>query len=238
MRKYLYCLIVLLAIFQLTACKVNQNSGNEVTSNEEVTKEPSSDTLSNNNVVKATEIPNDTDNNKKLIVETVNKFIKSIANKNQNDFIDLMNADGIFVIRNFVSGGYGDRGKDIKNTYTSDNIPVDLQFTVSDELPIIPADLFAESLEKDFTIEDIQAVDDTQLTTATNETATSDILNMISDTLKNSNNQEYSVSIIQLGEYGFMLSEAQLIDGTPVGTFAIFEKTNNKFYLKAIIDLR
>lgn len=222
MRNIIIWLITISLLISLSAC-VNKSSN----TNGEV----------NNNV---TSVKNDEEEpeNKTAIQDAVSKFVESIKNNDENTFRNLIDTDGILVIRNFISGGNGERGKDIKDIYIKENVPDNLEFPVKDEIPVNPADLFTETIIAKLDTVEVKIIEDDELLLITQTTDTLSTINMIAEILKRSNNHDFVPSIVRLGDKGFVLTEAQLVDDLPIGAFAVFVERDDKYYLKALIDLR
>lgn len=98
--------------------------------------------------------------------------------------------------------------------------------------------MFVEAIKLNPDKIELKEIDDDKLALVTQSTDTSEIISMISAMLTKSNSQDLIPSLISLGDNKFVLMEAQLINDMPNGAFAIFEKQEDEYYLKAVIDLR
>ncbi|MDQ0285168.1 hypothetical protein J2Z49_000258 [Desulfofundulus luciae] len=176
-------------------------------------------------------------------IKIIEDFIKSIKNNDAEALKRITSPSGLIIIRNFSSGS-GARGKDIRNLYLPDEIPSNLQFEVSGEVPIILHDLFKKEQIgiKDMPVERLNDLnfnfkDDSKsniLGPPTDEVR--DICGKITST-KDTNNQ-YSSKIFRLGDKEIVLTESALVADSPIGVWAVFEKLNGKYFLRAVIDLR
>src|SRR5947207_10146813 len=77
------------------------------------------------------------------IQHAAKEFVSAI--QNPKELQDLIGDDGLIVIRNFVTGGWGKRGKDIRYSLRKRDVPLDGSFPVKGETPVLLSSLFAES---------------------------------------------------------------------------------------------
>lgn len=180
--------------------------------------------------------------------KAVMEFTVALKNSNAEKLRGIISPKGLIIIRNFVTGGFGVRGKDIRDNYLLYQIPNDLKFPVEGEIPVEPIVLFKRSISADVSMFSIEKINDLRINfrdgieSGKHDPSTSDVRNLISIVLikHESNdiksNPDPKISI--LGDKEFVLSEAILINELPIGVFAIFEKYNNKYVLRAIIDFR
>ena len=82
--------------------------------------------------------------------DTIQHAAKEFASAIQNpkELQDLIGDDGLIVIRNFVTGGFGTRGRDIRYSLQKRDVPLDGSFPVKGEIPVLLSLLFAESAKK------------------------------------------------------------------------------------------
>ncbi|MEW6573238.1 MAG: hypothetical protein AB1374_06355 [Bacillota bacterium] len=183
------------------------------------------------------------DANKEVVsIKIVEDFIKSIKTNDAEALKRIISPSGLIVIRNSSSGN-GARGKDVRNLYLPDKIPSNLQFEVSGELPIVLHDLFKTEVEiKDIPVERLNNInfnfkDDSKSNIfgpPTDEVR--DICGEMTST-RDKNNQ-YSSKIFRLGDKEIVLTESALVADLPTGVWAVFEKLNEKYFLRAVINLR
>lgn len=172
------------------------------------------------------------------INDAADKFINSVKTSNVLAFKSLIAPNGILVVRNFVSGGYGVRGKNVRDLYNKNNIPKDLRFAVRKEVPINISDMFAETLKGDSHMIRLIELNSTRYSTFETKMATAAMVRMLANILRESKANDSEPVLIGLEGNGFVLAEAQLIDNNPNGTFAIFTRKQERYYLEALVDLR
>jgi hypothetical protein len=178
------------------------------------------------------------------IKTTLNVFISSLANKDAEKLIPLISEQGLIVIRNFVSGGNGTRGKDIRERYCRNKIPNDLTFPVHSEIPIEVPVLFPATLKSDLANIPIHQYQShlfdlkDKCTKKEANPGVSDFLSLVDSILITTKASYEHPMIVSLGSKEAVLFEAAYIAGFSTGTFALFEKFQGTYYLRAIMDLR
>lgn len=171
--------------------------------------------------------------------DAISSFLESINNNNSEKFSQIISNSGLVVIRNFSSGTYGARGKNIRNYYTKDQVPENIEFKVDGEIPIKPSELFQGSLNSD--IEKIDEISSTIIkinlvdSKAAISPSTSEVINKLSNILEQVG--DVSPQIIDLNNE-IILSEIRLINDILIGSAAVFIKEDGKIKLRAIIDLK
>jgi Deoxyribonuclease II. len=215
MNRYWIVLIILVAL--ITGCNNNPNI---------------SDVSSANNKAAASSS------------RVIEKFIESIHNKDTDTIKQITSSNGLIVIRNFSSGN-GTRGKDIRNIYAAETIPSDLQFEVNGETPIALQELFKNSQQimvneiPIVKLDDINFSFEDDISRYAIGPSTDDVRDICYELLSPEDTDNPSTPIIyDLGNQELVLTESESAADLPVGNWAVFEKVNGQFLLKAVIDLR
>lgn len=182
---------------------------------------------------------------------TIENFNNAIYKENIDQFKQLISPSGLVIIRNFVSGGYGQRGKNIRNCYLISEIPDNLKFEVDGEVPIdlselFPGKLLNEGIETDYiklngnTFGFKDSIKKENKSVSVPNPPTNEIIENCSEIMEyaNDNNEERKLMVFILGNNEIALTEAQYYNGFSYGNWAIFEKINEKYYLSAIMDFR
>lgn len=177
---------------------------------------------------------NESDNN---IESTIGLFRTSVKNDDLTGFKRLVGRDGLIIIRNFISGGAGVRGKNVRNHYDYTSIPKSLTFQIKGETPVSLKELFHETLnDKDiprYQLENVKIINVREL-----EPSTGTIVDYCIELLGNlALKDDDSPQVIVL-EDGLIIKEASLVNGQPIGVWAFFEKDEAKYFLKGIFDFR
>lgn len=175
-------------------------------------------------------------------IDVAKKFISILNSKDIESFKQMVSPSGLIVIRNFVSGNSA-RGNDIRNIYSAEEIPENLQLPINDEEAIDMTKLFPTSIknsseeiqhlrikEKNFNFKDT-------VNGAVLSPSTSEVWELCGEIQRVTDNKTDSIPLIYiLGDDEFALSEAERDFNT--GTWAVFEKVDNRFYLRALLDFR
>lgn len=176
-------------------------------------------------------------------MQIIESFKNSINNKDTEAFKKIVSPAGLIIIRNFVSGEAGIRGKDIRFYYTVNKIPNDLAFPVIDEIPVKLNELFSKTLQnkRKLTVTEVKKVkydfkDNGEISSRNPPTDT--VISNSRDIIKISENPSDIYELFTLDDSEIVLAEAQLITGILTGNFAVFEKKNGKYFLRAIMDFR
>jgi hypothetical protein len=174
------------------------------------------------------------------LTRDIEDFILSIKNNDAESLKHIISPSGLLIIRNFSSGNNA-RGKDIRNLYSIDKIPANLQFEISGEVPITLHELFNKSQQGKVNNIPVIKINNSSFSfkddieTNNYGPSTAEVRDLCSELISN---KDYSPKIFELGDKEVVLTESSLIAETPVGLWAIFEKLNNKYLLRAIIELR
>lgn len=172
-------------------------------------------------------------------LKVVEKMLLSIKNSDAAALKEIISPAGLIVIRNF-SSGLGARGKDVRNLYSIDEIQDNLQFEVSGESPIDLKELFVESQEASILELPVSQLDSEGFNfihDAENniyEPSSGDIIDLCEEL----SGDEYGSYIAKLGDNEMVLGESQTVSYNVIGNWAVFEKIQGEFFLRAIIDLR
>jgi hypothetical protein len=177
--------------------------------------------------------------------ETMQHAAKDFASAihNPQELRDLIGDDGLIVIRNFVTGGFGTRGKDIRYSFQKKDVPLDGAFPVKGEFPVSLSFLFPASVKKGLDVEfsTVQAKANlcffSKRSKNCNQFPTS---NEAIDSIESaiSGIKLGMVSIVQLSSDEFLYTEGEAIDGLPLGGFAVFSMRQGRYRLVALLDLR
>jgi hypothetical protein len=178
--------------------------------------------------------------------DTIQHAVKEFASAIQNpkELHDLIGDDGLIVIRNFVTGGWGTRGRDIRYSLQKRDVPLDGSFPVKGETPVVLSLLFAESRKKglDSEFSTVQAKSNLCFFSKRSKKCsqfptTNDAINSIAEAI--SDIKLGTISIVQLSSDEFLYTEAaDVIGGLPVGNFAVFSMRQGRYRLVALLDLR
>jgi len=178
--------------------------------------------------------------------DTMQHAAKEFASALQNpkELQNLIGDDGLIVIRNFVTGGWGKRGKDIRYSLRKRDVPLDGSFPVKGETPVVLSLLFAESRKKglDAEFSTVQAKSNLCFFSKRSKKCsqfptTNDAINSIAEAI--SDIKLGTISIVQLSSDEFLYTEAaDVIGGLPVGNFAVFSMRQGRYRLVALLDLR
>ncbi|NLW08533.1 MAG: hypothetical protein GX036_01570 [Firmicutes bacterium] len=156
----------------------------------------------------------------------------------QKDAKEILSPSGLVIIRNFPSGGFGVRGKNVRNYYSLGLLPVDFIFPVKGEIAIDPAELFMGTRKRNLANLPLTTVEGVLFEFKNEgEPPTSEVIELcaqigIEDLL------DESPRVIQLNDKEVVLTESVVTNGIPLGAWAVFERIDNKYLLRAIIDLR
>lgn len=164
----------------------------------------------------------------------VNQFIRAIQSKNSEEIKNMVSPEGLVVIRAFSSGN-GSRGKNIRNVYSKEEIKNTLLFEVKDEEPINIYEAFINISEE------LEATDGKSgynfkdnIVGGEYSPSTDDIIDICSELVGDGEKTKvYSINAEEL-----VLTQSSLSSDLPIGVWAVFEKNGDKFYYRAVIDLR
>ena len=169
----------------------------------------------------------------------IEDFILSIKNNDAESLKQMISPSGLIVIRNFCSG-FGNRGKDIRGLYSIDDIPDDLQFDVIDEIPVSLHDFFKKIQQGEVIDMPVTQINDRyfgftdDIKTKNYGPPTEEVTDLCCYLTSN----DFSPGIFELGEKEVVLTESSLVNYAPIGVWAVFEKQDDTYLLRAIIDLR
>lgn len=172
-------------------------------------------------------------------LKVIEEMLLAIKNSDAAALKEIISPAGLIVMRNF-SSGLGARGKDVRNLYAIDEIQDNLQFEVSGETPIDLKDLFKESQKVSIIELPVSQLDSDgfnfihDVENDIYEPSSDDIIDLCEEL----SSYEYSSYIVKLGDNEMVLGESQIVNYSIIGNWAVFEKTDGEFYLRAIIDLR
>lgn len=193
------------------------------------------------------ETKNEDEDNKQIknendIIYTTKSFLEALNNNDVESFKRLVSPSGLVVIRNFVSGN-GARGKNIRNLYLQEDISKDIEFPVEDEIQLNPQNLFSQSLATSYDKIPIEKVEGTNFNfldsfKTNNYGPTTNRIWEICDDIISSVKQEElnSPMLFDLSGKEFALVES--FDDYNTGNWAVFEKIEDKYYLRAIVEFR
>lgn len=180
--------------------------------------------------------------NEKEILSKIRAFLEITQSDNIDAFKEMISASGLIIIRNFVSGN-NSRGNNIRYVYSSEEIPLDIKFPVNIETPLILKNLFKNSLTLNANQIPIKYIDGTHFNFSDNvkenifEPSNNKVWNICDKIRYNSKDiNDFEPIIFILGEKEFALTESSLKYN--VGSWVIFEKVNNNYYLRAIMDFK
>jgi len=165
----------------------------------------------------------------------VDCFINAIQKTDSVQFKDLVDDNGFIIIRNFVSGGFGIRGQNIRDNFTRVTLPLELEFTINGEPPFILNDLFAGTISSKRLTE--RRIDIKMIGIQRNSPSTDEIIEFCKTLILTLSNNDASPSVISVNG-GFVICEAQIIMDLPIGSFALFDKVGERYYIRALIDLK
>ncbi|AZR74091.1 hypothetical protein BBF96_12200 [Anoxybacter fermentans] len=165
-------------------------------------------------------------------------FSESLKNSDSKTFKQLVSTSGIDIIRNFVSGGFGTRGRNIWRYYSIDSIPSNLKFPIEGEVPVDLSKLFQGTIENKNNKIPIITLKNIQFNFQNDDLTTSQIIDICRKIRSGENENDSSPRIYLLGDKELVLTESEIISGLPIGSWAVFERTGKSYSLRAIIDLR
>ena len=177
--------------------------------------------------------------------DTMQHAAKEFASAVQNPkkLQDLIGDDGLIVIRNFVTGGWGTRGNDIRYSLQKRDVPLDGSFPVKGETPVLLSSLFAESAKKGLDAEFLTVQAKSNLCFFSKRAkncsqfpTTNDAINFIAEAIGDI--KLGTVSIVKLSSDEFLYTEAETIGGWPLGGSAVFSMRQGRYRLVALLDLR
>lgn len=181
------------------------------------------------------------DENNTALSNTIQVFTEALSTSNLGMLQSIISRKGVVIIRKFVSGN-GMRGLDIRDNYFANEIPNDIKFPVKGEAAIVLKDLFKGTLkvnDKDIPVKkiEISAFDFKDGINSERNPTSSEVQEMCGK-IRNlaGNASDFSPMIFALGEKEIALTES-IVDYN-VGDWAIFEKYDNKYFLRAIMDFR
>ena len=156
----------------------------------------------------------------------------------QKDAKEIVSPSGLVIIRNFPSGGFGVRGKNVRNYYSLGLLPVDFIFPVKGEIAIDPAELFRGTRKRNLTNLPLTVIEGVMFEFKNlGEPPTSEVIELCAQ-IGIEGLLDESPRVIQLNDKEVVLTESVVINGIPLGVWAVFERIDNKYLLRAIIDLR
>jgi hypothetical protein len=171
-------------------------------------------------------------------------FINSLKSRDTDSFRKLVSNKGLVVIRNFVSGGFGARGKDIRSCYLPNQIPSNISFDVYGETPIDPAVLFKTVIEGNVDKIQIRTLQGLQFNLLDDcrkgqyAPATNIIYSDADSIIKSISIKDNSPTVVMLNSREMLLCIAQDINGLPIGCFALFECDAGACMLRGLMDFR
>ena len=176
-------------------------------------------------------------NNDDSIDRAIKLFQTAIKNDDATGFGRLADKGGFIVIRNFVSGGGGVRGKNIRNYYDHTSIPKGLDLQVQGETLVSLKALFSETVNTQdipkYSIKNVKVIKVGKL-----QPPTAEIIDYCSDLLRVLDKKDDDSPQIIVLEDGLIGKEASLINGLPIGGWAVFEKVKNQYFIRGIFDFR
>ena len=157
--------------------------------------------------------------------------------KGQKNAKEIVSPSGLVVIRNFPSGGFGVRGKDVRYHYSLESIPVNFKFPVKGEIDIDPGELFMGTVKSNIKSLPLITVEGLEFGFKNkDEPATSKVIELCGRI--GIEDFDGSPRIIRLNDKEIVLTESVVIDDLALGAWAVFERIDNKYLLRAVIDLR
>lgn len=175
------------------------------------------------------------------IRRSVDKFALAIKNEDSDYLKEILNQSGIFIIRNFLWGAE-ERGKDVVLHFNADEINKELIVDIPDEIPVfLPASF---SGLRDIGTEDLPVNESTVLNEISykidwDKTDSENIKSSIKQVIEASEqiikeNNKMDPQIFVLADDTFVLTESSYNDGLQ-GSWAVFQKSNDKYELRAIM---
>ena len=182
--------------------------------------------------------PQDVDEN--VINKTVGEFIGVLENNDREGFKKLISNSGLIVIRSFLSGDEV-KGKNIRNVYKASEMPSNLEFPVKDEIPISPREILNDALKID--VKNISYYNLEQVTfnfkdnkNLTSIVPSTDEIWELCGRIRSAGSKQYEPQIYILGNNEFALTLSSF--GLNTGVWAVFERCDEDYYLRAIMDFR
>ena len=180
------------------------------------------------------------EDNESKVKETVANFVQYIKTRDLVGFRKSINPSGLLVIRNFVTGGFGTRGKDIRNHYQPSQ--ADFEFKVPEEVPVSIEWLFAESIKSKISDIPIKRVNGLSFgfdkTGQAVSPSTMELITICSKIQEYNKDAEMQPAIFILNDREFALTESDYIMGLSIGGWAVFKRVDERYYLRAIMDFR
>lgn len=156
----------------------------------------------------------------------------------QKDAKEIVSPSGLVVIRDFPSGGFGVRGKNVRDHYSLELLPANFIFPVKGEIAIDPAELFRGTRKRNLTNLPLTVIEGVMFEFKNlGEPPTSEVIELCAQ-IGIEGLLDESPRVIQLNDKEVVLTESVVINGIPLGVWAVFERIDNKYLLRAIIDLR
>ena len=177
-------------------------------------------------------------------IQVIGDFIMYVKSSDTESLKSIVSPSGLIVIRNFSSGS-GARGKDIRIITLANEIPGNLQFEVTGELLIILDELYGKFQQTQIVNTPVVKLNDSIFNFKDNaknrvyEPSTDNVIDICGEIISTIGvNNQYSPKIFELGDDEIVLTESALIADSPIGVWTVFKKADDRFFLRAIIDLR
>lgn len=172
---------------------------------------------------------------------TISGFTKALRTNDVAGFRTLL-SDGLVVIRNFVTGGNGSRGNDLRFYRSVNEFSSSISIPVKGEESIDFRNLFAGSIGSKFESFHIVKVSGTltigESASGRTDPPTSKIVETCQKMRSAKYPDDFTPMIMVLSDREFVLTESSLILDLPVGSWAFFSKVGNQYFLRAIFDFR
>lgn len=175
------------------------------------------------------------------IREIVKPFIESINKHDVIAFRNMVHPLGLIVIRNFVTGGFGARGKNIRDHYKPTEVS-EFEFKVKGESSVSLDWLFGKSLKTKFEQIPVKRIKNNGFGFKDNGQNISPSTSMVIETCSKiqifNKKTNMEPRIFVLNDKEIALTESEEVIDLSIGGWSIFELYNGKYYLRAIMDFR
>lgn len=186
------------------------------------------------NTSQPTETEGTSEKNNVKAENIVNQFIRAIQTKNSEEIKNMVSPEGLVVIRAFSSGN-GTRGKNIRNIYSKEEIANTFSFDIKDEEPINIYEAYKNISEELETADGKGGYNfKDNIIGGEYSPSTDDIIDICSELVGDGE----KTKVYSINDEELVLTQSSLSSDLPIGVWAVFERNGDKYYYRAIIDLR
>lgn len=172
------------------------------------------------------------------INSTCNRFISALGNEDSKALKSIISPSGLIVIRNLTSSS-GTRGRNYRSLFNYDEIPASGEFTLDEYSQVSARSIFRSLIDieaSNMAHYKVKGVSfNFRNSDKKSETLPStDVVWDKCTSIRSVGNRKIEPQIYNLNDSEFILTVSEYELG--VGAWAVFEKNNDKYFLRAIMD--